>query len=417
MLVRCAQNINAPFPIDCLLPAAHYLDTCDVTTDRMEDVFIDPSLTPAEAKERAEKHGVAIVQDILTQQTAKQLREHILKSNRKVESTFVLNSERRFHIMPSHREPTVQVALKEMASHPVFRPLLDQVVGPSSSLVAMSAITNLHGAERQKFHADTATSHATHPTYFVPEYTLAIPLQDTTEEMGATGFCPGTHKCSDLRFDRAPFYDVFMKAQYPDEEDYEVALNNEEFVDWLGSNYPCKLVANVTAGSGMLYNADLLHRGGGHEAPISPERVVLFLTFAGSRRGRRDDRSLPLGTVHSLHWENWGHTIEDFETVETEPWRPWHIFGVLVPRKRDGARPWTVQDYFWMIFRDEGEAMHMISEEFNLAYVRDRMDTVIVYSAAIITIYYLFIPFAWMYAMTKGYDASDSAQGNKEKMD
>ena len=30
-----------------------------------------------------------------------------------------------------------------------------------------------------------------HPDYIVPEYTIAVALQDTTAAMGATGICPG----------------------------------------------------------------------------------------------------------------------------------------------------------------------------------------------------------------------------------
>lgn len=95
----------------------------------------------------------------------------------------------------SHENPLVQAALKEVATHPVLRPLLDAALGPSSSLVSMSAITNVHGAAEQHFHADTHTSAATHPEYFVPEFQLGIPLQNTTAEMGATEVCPGTHRC------------------------------------------------------------------------------------------------------------------------------------------------------------------------------------------------------------------------------
>ena len=47
--------------------------------------------------------------------------------------------------MPSHREPTIQSALEEIGSHPTVRPLIDELLGPSASLVSMSAITSLYG--------------------------------------------------------------------------------------------------------------------------------------------------------------------------------------------------------------------------------------------------------------------------------
>lgn len=99
----------------------------------------------------------------------------------------------------SHENPLVQAALKEVALHPVFRPLLDGAIGPSGSLVSMSAITNVYGAKAQHFHADTHTSAASHPDHFVPEIQLGIPLQNMTRGMGATEICPGTHKCRYVR--------------------------------------------------------------------------------------------------------------------------------------------------------------------------------------------------------------------------
>lgn len=95
----------------------------------------------------------------------------------------------------SHENPLIQAALKEVALHPILRPLIDGALGPGSSLVSMSVITNVYGAKGQYFHSDTHTSIATHPDYFVQEFQLGIPLQNTTVEMGATEICPGTHKC------------------------------------------------------------------------------------------------------------------------------------------------------------------------------------------------------------------------------
>jgi hypothetical protein len=241
------------YAFDGSLNKYDYLDMCPtLSAHTLKDLIVDASMTPLETKSQTEKHGAAIVEGILTKQTATQLREWTLNANKVLESTFVMNSENRYHITPSHKEPEVQAALKEIASHPTFRPLLDSMMGPSASLVSMSIITNLYGAEAQSFHPDTSGSSATHPDHFVSEYTLAIPLQDTTRDMGATTICPGTHKCSGLETSE-DHYHKFMQEVYPDydDEDYPILLDDEEFKEWLEYNY-CDLSAELSAGSGLL---------------------------------------------------------------------------------------------------------------------------------------------------------------------
>ena len=121
--------------------------------------------------------------------------------------------------------------------------------------------------------------------------------------------------------------------------------------------------------------------------------------------------------MHSLHWLSWGHTIDDFITIKTKPWRWWHIFGLFPSKKRSGARPWTVQDYFWMIFRSNSEAMHMISDELTYDYLEGILDKTMIYFSAITVIYSLLIPFAWMYVAMKRGGNKPAAVNNKGKRD
>jgi ectoine hydroxylase-related dioxygenase (phytanoyl-CoA dioxygenase family) len=419
-----------------------YLDHCDPTTDNLEDLLVDESYTQEQAKAQTETHGVAFVKQILSPSTSSNLRTYILKANHEIEGTFVKNNERRFHIITNPTEPTIKTALKEIASHSVFRPLIDGVLGPSSSLVALSVITNLYGAEGQDWHFDTGMSDATHPSYFVPEYTLAIPLQDTTNEMGATAICPGTHKCADVKIDYEAMQALYYEEQHlvqrkattntkeNDHEEEGVVENedssddNEEeeseddhFDQWLAFNYPCNVTAQVNAGDGMLYNADLYHRGGTHSDPTAGERVVMFITFAGSRQLPTDQRSLPLGTIHSLHWKSWGHTIDDFLTMDEQPWRLWHILGWFSPsskeKQQNGARPWTMVDYFFMIFQHEVESMHPISDDFDLEYFSELVDMVILYTACMMGGYLLVAPLLWMLVL-RGWTRKPSLTGNNK---
>ena len=428
---------NLEFPYDL---GKEHLGNCKPTTTNLNDLIIDKSLSSIQAKEVTETHGAAIVKQVLSEETTKSLREYIITANEKIESTFVLNPDNRFHIMPSHTEPTVQVAMKEIASHPILKPLIDNVLGPSSSLVAFSVITNLYGAEDQEWHYDTATSYASYPEYFVPEYTLAIPLQDTTSDMGATAICPGTHLCNfpdfsttddtdeELEDELTTRYENYVKEmeQQQQSEDEEEEGDDEssttttiikEYDDWIMYNFPSYSCGGMTfesnAGDGLLYNADIFHRGTGHTNVTADDRVVAFLTFASSRSRQRsssndndddddddDTRSLPLGTVHSLHWKSWGHTIDDFLTVDTRPWKIWNCFGFsfssffssfFSPSSSSSSsssstiRPWTLQDYFFLIFKHDNEAAHMISSTFDANYFSEQIVDVFVFYTVVAT--------------------------------
>ena len=148
---------------------------------------------------------------------------------------------------------------------------------------------------------------------------------------------------------------------------------------------PCRLKMAVKAGDALLYSSDVYHRGTAHTDPNAPERVVLFLTFAGSRQGSHDHRSLPFGTVHSLHWRSWGHTIDDFMTIKDKPWRPWDGF---IASKPNGVRPWTIPDNFLMIFRASIETCHMISDDFNAEYFSEIVDKVVWTTTAVTALYF-----------------------------
>lgn len=361
----------------------HPLEACPLTADTLEDLLVDETMSSDKLSEHTKTHGVAFVRQVLSSNTTSKLRNYILKANHEIEGTTVKNNENRFHIIPDPMEPSIRSALKEIGSHAVFRPLVDAVLGNSSSLVSLSVITNLYGAEEQDWHYDTGKSAASYPEYFVPEYTLAIPLQDTTKAMGATGICPGTHHCESLAID-----EVAMRGKYREEMGYSLSDADEyddSFYTWLLYNYPCNISAEVSAGDGFLYSTDLFHRGGAHSDPTSGERVVMFVTFASSRQGPDDNRVLPLGTIHSLGWRGWGHTIDDFLTMESQPWRFWHAWGIVPPSsptKDSSVRPWTLLDCFLMIFRESNERWYPISDNFHLESFTSYLETFFFWTAA-----------------------------------
>jgi hypothetical protein len=139
---------------------------------------------------------------------------------------------------------------------------------------------------------------------FSSPYSLFIPLQDTTYEMGATHVCPGSHLCSN--------------------EDYcesrAVPLSDYNKV-W-------------PRGWGAVYNQQTYHRGGAHIDPNGPDRVILVMTFVPRPYRSRgyDGRMVSLGGTYSIAWYQWGHTLSDYvhaDTRMTEPHRTLRSLGLI----------------------------------------------------------------------------------------
>ena len=156
---------------------------------------------------------------------------------------------------------------------------------------------------------------------FVPSYSLFIPIQNTTAEMGATRICPGTHMCATGAF--------------------EFCAENGVQASGPQNNWP--------AGWGALVNQQTLHMGAEHMDPNGPERVLFILTFAPRPRWNRhavETRILGSGGSYSLHWSQWGHTLSDFADPERRmkaPFRQLRSMGLFKPPNRNwGWDFWTV---------------------------------------------------------------------------
>lgn len=333
-------------------------DECGPSTDNIKDFTLDDATSTQEAGEMMGEHGVVVVPSILQKETAQAFRDYVMKANQDLPQIFVQEPENRYHISPPHTETVVQKVFNELAEHPKLRPLIDSLLGPESTLVIFSVVTNTYGAIDQNFHKD-ATGEADWPELFVPEYQLAIALQDVTEEMGATSIIPGTTGC-----------------EWPemDWDEYEEYYNGDEAVQrTFGSfdNYlraeglgDVDVKATLNQGDGFIYHTATQHRGRGHTDPDAPDRVLVFFTFVGSRQGKDDTRMLPMGQVYALKWNLWGRTIEDMANlIKGHPWYFWQAFGIWNGRT-GGVRPWNVVDHFFGVFRSSEELCCAFGEDF-----------------------------------------------------
>jgi ectoine hydroxylase-related dioxygenase (phytanoyl-CoA dioxygenase family) len=308
---------------------------CPTTTDNLEDLIVHDIFSREQAKEIGTKHGSAVIPNVLTKEAAQELRTWVMQANAKLrpeDQVFVHEFENRYNLNLDMKEPSVQEAFKQVGEHPKLRPLLEDLMGPNPTLINANVLTSRYGANDQDLHDDATMRLPLHPDYFVHSYTLILALQDTTEDMGSTHLCPGTQLCESV-------------------QGAELEQETET----------CKVRANAFQGDAILYAVDLFHRGTAHVKVDGDARAYAFLTFAGTRQSKEDNRRLPLGTVLAMNWNMWGHTIDDFANVST--WRWWHSLG-LFNNKKNGMRPWNAIDNCLMVFQGDDETVHMIHNDF-----------------------------------------------------
>uniref|UniRef100_A0A7S4ABW1 Uncharacterized protein n=1 Tax=Pseudo-nitzschia australis TaxID=44445 RepID=A0A7S4ABW1_9STRA len=286
-------------------------DPDDFTTDSVEDLMIGDDFSTEDSAEHMLTHGVSVYPDLLTNETATELRDWISRENYMRESWSVIESQNRFTWgIDVNKHPKLQTFFQELAANDKFRNGLEAIVGPDPAIIEFTAITSSYGALDQHMHADvTTTGSATkYARSFVPSYSLFVPLQDTTYEMGATHVCPGTHQCSE--------------ADDVCEEYGSLAVSGEgEGAIW-------------SMGDGALLNQQTYHKGMGFTQKGAQDRVVLIATFAPrpNHRNGLETRQIGQGGSYSLLWHQWGHTFSDFVNADkrmTEPQKTLRSLGVI----------------------------------------------------------------------------------------
>ena len=281
-------------------------------------------------------HGMSLYKNILTKDTSTKLREWILDRNKSLkeedEIDVISNENRWSFYIGANEHPLVTKAIREVATHKVFRQALERIVGKDPAIIEMTAITSAYGAEDQFWHHDIVAegSPAKYGRSFIPSYSLFMTLQDTTAAMGATDVCPGTYMCSNSDADRT-----------------------------------CSGLAFQVSGSGIweqgaaiFMNQQSFHRGAAHVDPNGPHRSLFIITFAPRPMDiRYETRLLGQGGSYSLRWDNWGHTLNDFEHSETkmrQPWTTLKSLGIYKPKGSHWGWDWISQNSMRIANEDTG---------------------------------------------------------------
>lgn len=184
--------------------ATYYRRVCtedDFSADSLHDMLIAPNETADEAVDKLLYHGSIIFPKLVSDENANELREHIIERNQQltkedVEFIWLISQTNRWsYKLDVDDHPSVEKVMNEIASHTQFRETLESLFGSHPALVELTAITSAYGAGDQHFHKDNTADQTTqfYARSFADMYSVFIPLQDTTAEMGATDACPGEY--------------------------------------------------------------------------------------------------------------------------------------------------------------------------------------------------------------------------------
>ena len=278
----------------------------DMSSQQGEGLVLHPNMTAAKAVDSMMTHGTALIPKMLNVQTARELRKYIMSRNNaltKDEKIPLSQGKNRASFgIDATEAPIVSEALRQVANHLLFQGLIQGLVGQDPALTEITAITAWPGAPHQAWHQDVKAdgSAIKFARTFSHSYSLFIALQDTTEEMGATTLCPGTHFCTN------DIADICDKNGFP-----------------LNSASPGGV---WHTGDGALLNQQVWHRGGKHADHSAPERVVFIVSFIG-----RPDatRQLARGTYFHQKWLSWGHTMQDLGDAHRSMAKPFSILRAL----------------------------------------------------------------------------------------
>ena len=273
---------------DLLDEFTYYQRECnamDITagTEDAQDLFIQPNSTNY-GVDQMMTHGSVLFPNLLSEKTVKSLRQFIVTKNAIVKGTpaqypMSQGYQRISYGIEATEDPAVIRALKEIHDNLQLQNLLEGLLGKNPALTEITAITASYGCKAQAWHPDVKPdgNGVMFGRTYSHSYSLFMPLQDTTGEMGATDLCPGTHYCAGT--DLAALCD-----------DESIGMHQVS-----GKGY-------WPAGSAALLNQQVWHRGAAHEDEEAGDRVVFIISFLARPN---DTRQLARGTYFHMKWNMW----------------------------------------------------------------------------------------------------------------
>ena len=133
---------------------ARKCDDRDVTTHDSNDIVVPSNVTMEEAADTMMTHGALLFQEILTPQTAQQLRDYLETRNRIQDQLswfekFWGDIGRLSLGLGVDDAPIIAQALQEVGNHQALHTALEAIVGPDPAIVEISTLTTMQGAQPQ----------------------------------------------------------------------------------------------------------------------------------------------------------------------------------------------------------------------------------------------------------------------------
>jgi len=124
---------------------SYYDRTCtldDISANTTAQLLITPQHSPEQCMHHIAKHGISLYPNVLSNDTANELRDWILERNKIDENFWVISGEHRYTFgIGVNQAPIVSKALQEIASHTLFRPAIKEICGDNPAVIEFTAIT------------------------------------------------------------------------------------------------------------------------------------------------------------------------------------------------------------------------------------------------------------------------------------
>ena len=305
---------------------ARQCDASDVSISSVQSVKLNADAHDAQdAVDNVMTHGMTVYPSLLQQSTALELRNYIMRRNQQLTNDEVIpldGPENRWSFgIHANEHPSVAKALEQLSSNQMLEESLETLLGSDPAVAEITAISVAPGADTQGWHADVKAlgNSLKYVQTFTHSYSVFVPLQDVTPEMGATAVCPGTHFCADEDL-----------ADVCSEHGFQAAGQRPEEV-W-------------KTGDGLMMDQKMWHRGAAYTAKTGPHRVVFIITFISRPNYGRDKRQLSHGTYFHIHPHMYGHTFYDLKNASVSmswPFAPLRSLGLWKPPKAQWGWDWV----------------------------------------------------------------------------
>ena len=126
----------------------------DISTTDSNDLIVPQNSTSIEAADRMVTHGAVIMKDILSADTAADLRSylesrHAVRDQLPYMDVFFNETGRLSLGLGVSDDPSIGRALEEIGSHSVLKSTIEGIMGSDPAILEISTLTTLHGAGSQ----------------------------------------------------------------------------------------------------------------------------------------------------------------------------------------------------------------------------------------------------------------------------